>query len=119
MAGSYAGMTMTDSIPMLILLTTLNGVGWGFFPILYSVPFTLPGIRIREAAIGVSVITVCVSIGSVIGPLAAGFLQEALGSLRVTLFILSFTGLSLSLSGVFLRAEGTQVVAETAEPASV
>ncbi len=118
MASTYFGMVMVDSIPMLILLNVLNGIAWGFFPILYSVPFTLPGIRVREAAIGVSLIAVCMSLGSASGPLAAGFLQEALGDLRIALVILSVTGLSLSLAGIFLRPEGSRVITQATEPAS-
>ncbi len=103
MVGSYLGLLLTDSIPILIVMTSLNGIAWGFFPILYTVPFLISGIRSREIAIGVSFLGVAMSAGSVAGPLITGFLQEALQDLRTALLIVSFAGLSLSLAGILLR----------------
>ena len=103
MVGSYLGLLLTDSIPILIIMTSLNGIAWGFFPILYTVPFLISGIRSREIAIGVSFLGVAMSAGSVAGPLVTGFLQEALQDLRAALLIVSFAGLSLSLAGMLLR----------------
>ena len=107
MVVSYLGLIYTDSVPLLILSTLLNGVAWGFFPILYTVPFMLVGVRSREVAIGVSFLTVALSAGSVLGPLATGFIQEALEDLRMALLFVSFAGLSLSGAGIMLRFGGT------------
>ena len=107
MAVSYLGLIYTDSVPLLILSTLLNGVAWGVFPILYTVPFMLVGVRSREVAIGVSFLTVALSAGSVLGPLATGFIQEALEDLRMALLFVSFAGLSLSGAGIMLRFGGT------------
>ena len=48
--------------------------------------------------------------------LTAGLLQQALGDLKQTLFIISFTGLSLTAAGIFLRT-GTQ--GNSKEPAGI
>ena len=111
---TYLGMIMTGSIPILVFLTLLNGIAWGFWPILFTVPFHLPGIRPRQIAVAVSVTMMMSSIGTALGPLAAGLLQQALGDLQQTLFIISFTGLSLTAAGIFLRT-GTH--ADVEEPA--
>lgn len=103
MTGSYAGMTLTSSIPLLFLLSFFNGVAWGFWPILFTIPFHLPGIRPRELAVAVSVTMMLSSAGIALGPLATGFLQQALGDLRTSLFIVSFGALSLSAAGLVLR----------------
>ncbi len=113
---TYLGMILTGSIPILIGFTLLNGVAWGFWPILFTVPFHLPGIRPRQVAVAVAFTMMMSSIGTALGPLAAGLLQQALGDLQQTLFILSFTGLSLTAAGIFLRT-GTQANVE--EPAKV
>ena len=111
---TYLGMILTGSIPILIGLSILNGVAWGFWPILFTVPFHLPGIRPRQVAVAVAFTMMMSSIGTALGPLVAGFLQQALGDLQQTLFVISFTGLSLTVTGVFLRT-GTQAnVEETA-----
>ena len=47
------------------------------------------------------------STGTALGPLCAGLLQQMLGDLQQTLFILSFTGLSLTAAGILLQT-GTQ-----------
>lgn len=103
MTGSYVGMLLTGSIPALLALSFINGVGWAFFPILITVPFLLPGIRPRAMAVALSFVIMTTSLGSSIGPLATGFLQEALGSLKVSLLIVSFTSLSLCIAGIMLR----------------
>ncbi len=113
---TYLGMTMTGSIPILIGLTLLNGVAWGFWPILFTVPYDLPGIRPRQVAVAVAFTMMMSSVGTALGPLAAGLLHQALGDLQQTLFIISFTGLSLTAAGVLLRT-GTHANLE--EPAAV
>ncbi|MCH9010122.1 MAG: MFS transporter [Chloroflexi bacterium] len=106
MAVSYVGLIYTDSVPLLIAATVLNGVAWGFFPILYTVPFMWEKVRSREVAIGLSFLTVSFSIGAVLGPLVTGFLQETLEDLRTALFLVSFAGLSLTAVGFVLRFGG-------------
>ena len=113
---TYVGMIMTGSIPILIGLTLLNGVAWGFWPILFTVPFHLPGIRPRQVAVAVAFTMMMSSIGTALGPLTAGLLQQALGDLQQTLVIISFTGLSLTAAGVLLRT-GTHANVE--EPIEV
>ena len=54
LAGSYAAMTLTGSVPLLAALSLLNGIARGFWPILYTVPFHLPGIRPREVAVALA-----------------------------------------------------------------
>jgi len=114
---TYLGMIMTGSIPILIGLTLLNGVAWGFWPILFTVPFHLPGIRPRQVAVAVAFTMMMSSIGTALGPLAAGLLQQSLGDLQQTLFIISFTGLSLTAAGIFLRTGTHSNVEEPAEVA--
>jgi MFS family permease len=111
MAGTYVGMALTGSVPVLLSLAFLNGLAWGFWPILHTVPFQLPGIRPREVAVALSFTMMMISGGTVLGPLIAGFLQEALGDLRLTLVILGFAPLSLSVAGMLLKV-GSKEAAE-------
>ena len=41
-------------IPLLLVLSFINGIAWGFWPILFTVPFHLPGIRPRELSVAVA-----------------------------------------------------------------
>ena len=103
MVGTYVGMALTGSISLLIALALVNGIAWGFWPILYTVPFRLPGIRPRQVAVGLAFTTMMTSGGIALGPLITGFLQGGLGDLRQALIIVSFTGLSLTAAGILLR----------------
>ena len=102
MAGSYVGMALTGRLPVLVGLLLINGAAWGFWPILSTVPFQLRGIRPREVAVAVAFTMTMMSAGTAFGPLAAGFLQEALGDLRLTLTIAGSLGLSLCVAGLQL-----------------
>lgn len=105
-AGSYVGLTLTDSIPILVGLAVLNGVGWGFFPLLYTVPFQLPGVRPREIAIGVGFMLTAVSAGTLLGPLMTGYLQETFDDLRLALMLVGVAPLTLVASAMVIRFGG-------------
>ena len=117
MALTYVAMTVTGNIPVLLVLTILNGIAWGFWPLLFTVPFHLPGIRPRELAVSVAFTMMMTSCGGALGPLVAGFLQEALGDVRQTLIIVSFTSLSVTAAGFLLRTSGQQEPERQPEPA--
>ena len=104
MTVSYAGMTLTDSIPLLLPLSVLNGVAWGMYPVLYTVPFHLPGIRPREIVVSVSALMTMIAVGTGTGPVVAGLLQETVGDLSRTLLIMAFAPLSLLIAGTALRS---------------
>jgi predicted MFS family arabinose efflux permease len=117
MAATFTGMALTASIPLLLALAFLNGVAWGFWPILHTVPYQLPGIRPREVAVALAATMMLISSGTVLGPLVAGFLQQALGDLRLTLLFVSFTPISLTVAGSLLRVGGRPVDVQSASPA--
>ena len=102
MAATFLAMTYTGSVPIMLVLSLINGLAWGFWPILFTVPFILPGIRPREVAVALAVNMSMTSGGNAVGPLVAGFLQEGLGDLQLTLRILSFAALSLMVAGIFI-----------------
>ena len=104
MAATYLAMIRLDApLPLLALASAANGVAWGFWPILSSVPFYLPGIRPREVAVAVSLIMTTATFGTFLGPSIAGALQERLGDLRTALTIVCFAPLSLTVAGTLLR----------------
>ncbi len=113
MIGSNLGMVLTGSVPALFVLSFLNGVAWAFFPILVTVPFHLPGIRPRELAVAFTFTMMMTSVGTSLGPLITGFMQEAFGDLKLALFVISFTSVSLVLAGSTLRFGSQRVTAES------
>ena len=109
LAGTFIGMTLTGSLPLLLVLALISGMARGFWPVLATVPFQLPDIRPREVAVANTMTSTMTSAGFVLGPLIAGILQDALGDLRLTLTILSFTALFLTVAGLLLRAPPSAV----------
>ena len=103
MAVTYLAMTRVDSIPLLLLVSALNGIGWGFWPLLSSVPFYIPGIRPREVAVGTSLVMTLGALGTFMGPLVTGILQDRTDDLGLALTIVSFAPLSLAVVGTVLR----------------
>ena len=101
--GTYFGMTLVDNYTFLIGLAILNGMGWGFFPILYMVPFYLKGVQPREIAIAGAVVMSLGHLGSVFGPTVTGYMQETIGSLQISMRIISLAPITLVLSAFLLR----------------
>ena len=103
MIGTNLGMVLTGSVPALFVLSFFNGVAWAFFPILVTVPFHLPGIKPRELAVAFAFTMMMTSVGTSLGPLFTGYLQEGLDDLKMALFLISFASIRLILAGSTLR----------------
>lgn len=95
MVGGAVGMMMTGSVPLLIALGFVHGIGFSFAPIVQSVPFELPGATQREIAVAFGFMEMAMRGGGVAGPLIAGFLQEATGDLQMTLVVTTLCGMLL------------------------
>jgi ACS family glucarate transporter-like MFS transporter len=108
MAGGYAAMTVTGNVPLLFLASFIAGVGGGYFPVLYTVPFQLPVRHSKQVSVGIAFFLTMVSAGSVLGPLATGYLQELFGELRLPLLIVGLSSLALCLASLMLRPAGVQ-----------
>ena len=102
MGATYCAMTLTESYPLLFIVAVLNGICWGFFPLLYMVPFHLKGVQPREIAIAVAVVMSLAHIGSVFGPALTGYMQESLGSLQLSMRIVSLSPITLVITAFLL-----------------
>ena len=91
MVVTYLGMILTNSIPLLIVITFISGLAQGYWPILNSIPFYLPGIRPRESAVALSFMMTLGTFGVATGPALVGALQDWFGDLRLAMMIISFT----------------------------
>ena len=91
-----------------MLIAALNGAAWGCWPIVSVVPFHLPRVGPREIAVALAFTTTMLSLGTVVGPVMTGVLQEATGDLEMALFVASFGALLLTFSGTFLKVGRTE-----------
>jgi len=93
----------TDSIPLLLVLSMLGGMLWGFFPITLTIPYSIPGILNKSIPVTHAFNFTLMSLGVALGPTIAGALYEPLGDLRLTLIFTSLFSLSLCLAGFAIR----------------
>ena len=114
---TFAAMTLTGSLPWLLALTFVNGAAFGFWPVLYSTPFHLPGIRPREVAVSLAFIQMSSSAGIALGPLLTGTLQQLTGDLQLSLAVVSFAGFTLSAAGLTMRYGLSRRAVAPGEPA--
>ena len=68
---TYIVMVLTDVLPLLLIASVINGIAWGFFPILLTVSFNLRRIRTREVPIGHAFMFTAFSLGLAAGQLKA------------------------------------------------
>lgn len=106
LVGSAIGMMLTDSIPFLFLLVIIHGLGFSFMPLVWTIPFELPGMTSREIAVASGLIETAARGGGVAGPIIAGFLHEASGDLAFSLVITSLFGLSMAGAAMMLYRKG-------------
>ena len=98
----HALMLWTGSVPILIGLQLIAGLGWTFYPVTMTIPFELSRIKPREIAVAVGFIETLTWIGMFIGPLLAGGIQEVTGDLRLALLVCSFFSITLTIGGFML-----------------
>ena len=105
MTAGYAALTLTGSIPLLLVFAAFSGLSGAYFPLLYSAAFQLKGVTPDRIPVAVAAVMTAVSLGTVIGPLLTGFLQEAMGELRWPLIIAAGAGLLLLPVGALISLE--------------
>ena len=101
---SFIVLLLTDSFPLLLIAAVVNGLAWGFFPILLTVTFHLRDIRIKEIPVGHAFLFANISLALAIGPLLAGFLQDTFNNLAAILISMSLLSLSPAIAGLFVGA---------------
>lgn len=102
LAGSYSAMLFTDSLTYLFLLGLVNGLAFGFFPLMMAVFYNLRGIQPRDLAVVVALVYTIMWGGAAIGPVLVGFIAGEDENLKLGLFVLCMTPVGLSVSGLWL-----------------
>jgi len=100
---TFMAMTLTDNYNWLMLIAFTNGLAWGFFPLLYMVPFHIKGIKPREITVAIATVMTMASVGSSIGPTLTGYLQESFGNLETPLRYIAISPMTLLVAGILLR----------------
>jgi cyanate permease len=99
---SFVVLVLTDSLPLLLIAAVVNGLSWGFFPILLTITFHLRDIRIREVPVAHAFLFTSISLGLAIGPILTGFLQDTFNNLAAVLIVISLPSISIAIAGLFV-----------------
>ena len=106
---TYLGMTLAGAPVLALACAVINGIAWGFWPVLHSVPYVVRGIRDREVPVALALMMTMTGAGALLGPIVSGALQETWGTLRPVLTIVSFAPMSLCAAGLLLRQQGNEL----------
>ena len=107
--GTNLGLLVLDSVPMLLMIAVVRGMASIYFAMLMIMVYQLPGIRPREVAVGVGFMLTSIWLGSAIGPLLVGFVQEATGDLGFALYTVAFTPLVMVVSAAILQVQWSEL----------
>ena len=102
-AAVQAGLLFIASATLLLLLPIPRGIANIYFPLLMIMVYQLPGIRPREVAVGIGFMQTSIWLGTAIGPLVVGYIQDATDDLRLALLSVAFTPVLLVLIAIALR----------------
>ena len=103
--GTNLGLLVLDSVPILLIMPVVRGLASIYFPVLIIMVYQLPGIRPREVAVGIAFMQTSIWIGTAIGPLLVGFVQEVTGDLGFALYTTAFTPLVMVVSAAILQVQ--------------
>ena len=95
----------SGSFPVLVVLSLLHGLSFTFFPVIFTIPFQLKGIRTREIAVAMGFLRSALMVGAMGGPIVAGVLHELSDDRRLALTIVGIAGVSLTIAAFFLPSE--------------
>ena len=95
----------TGSMPILVGAFVINGLARGGFWIPFtSLPFELPGILPREAAVVQGMMFSMLWLGSFVGPLLVASIHTATGSLQLAMIISGLCPIVVTVTGIFISA---------------
>ena len=102
LTGTTVGLLWISNYPSLMVVFLVQSVGFSFFPIAMTIPYELPGIKPREVAVASSTLYTMLWIGTFIGPVLAGAIEQSTEDLRLALMVTSFAACLMTLSGFLL-----------------
>ena len=101
--GTFLGVLVTDSVPVLVVSFVINGVMRGaFWTIFNTIPFELPDITPRGIAVAQSMMYTMFWAGGFLGPILVGFLHETTDNLELGMVVSSICPVGISLTALLL-----------------
>ena len=113
MTGSLIGMTLVTETWALALLGIVGGVSWCYMPIMFSMPYEIPGIDLMSVSAGTALMTTILTTGAIIGPIAAGSISDTTHSLFIALIVCGCVPILMALFSLPVRPYRRPVQAST------
>ena len=113
--GTNLGLLTLSSVPLLLIISVVRGAAFLYFPVTMIMVYQLPGIRPREVAVGIGMMLTAIWLGSAIGPLLVGFIQEVTGDLGFALYTTSFTPLVLVITASIIQVRKSKSSVQAAQ----
>ena len=111
---TFLGTLETDSIPILVAVLIINGLGRGAFWTIYNtIPFELPESRPREVALAQGLMQTMFWGGGVLGPLLVGFIHQATGDLKLAMVVIFIFPIAMTLASLLPSGQGKPRSVET------
>lgn len=96
----------THSFPVHAVLWTVWGLSEVYFPIITTIPYELRGMNTSEVAVATAFVVSMFTLGAALGPIMAGYIADAFGSLKLALAVTCVFPFLLVVAGVFIPETG-------------
>jgi len=106
------GILFSHSYPLITTLWILWGLSEMYFPIIYTIPYELPGIKPEQIAVAMAFIVSVFTLGGALGPIMAGYIAEA-WSLKLALGISCLFPFLLVIAGLLIPETGPRAHEKT------
>ncbi|MFW6125864.1 MAG: CynX/NimT family MFS transporter [Chloroflexota bacterium] len=96
----------SHSFAVLAVLWTVWGLSEVYFPIIWTIPYELRGIKTGEIAVAGAFVVSMFTAGAALGPLIAGYIADAFGSLKLGLAVTCGFPFLLVIAGILIPETG-------------
>jgi cyanate permease len=101
--GGMFGMMVTDISWAVAICVLAVGAAWGFMPLIFTIPYEIPGIPVTHVAAGTALLSILITLGGFLGPVATGALTEVTGSRFIALIVSASMSVTLILFSLPMR----------------
>jgi len=100
------GTLFSESFLMIAVFWALWGLLVIYFPIALTIPYEIPGIKPQEVAVATAFVMSVYMGGAALGPIMAGYIADASGSLRFALGVTCVFPFLLFIAGLLIPETG-------------